>query len=86
MLDGRVKGSVGISEGEFKENIRKIKESKGDFFKKIEICCEIKNWGELVKRPILSLFIEKLGTKNIDEKIRDRALELTFSALDKLRR
>lgn len=85
MLDGRVKGSIKISEAEFKERIKKIEGKYRSSFKNIHLSCEIRYWAHILQNPILKLFVEKLKDIGGDEQVKEKALELTLSALERLR-
>jgi len=85
MLDGKVRGSIRVDETKFREDLRKIEEKSKALFNQINISCEIKHWGDLVESPVLALLVEKLRNMDCDESLKERALELTLSALGRLR-
>lgn len=86
MLQGKVKGSIKMGEREFTDKLRQIEEKYRSRFKSIHLSCEVKHWAYVIQNPTVALFIEKLQDKECDELLRERALELVLSALERLRK
>ncbi len=86
MLEGKIKGSIKMGEREFRDRVKEIEEKYRSSFKCIHLLCEIKHWAHLLQNPTVALFMEKLRGKNYDDLLKERALELTLSALEKLRK
>lgn len=86
MLEGRIKGSIKMNESEFIEKVREIEEKYRSNFKRIHLFCEIKHWTQLAQNPTIALFMENLEEKTDNEIMKERALELTLSALERLRK
>ncbi|HDN84456.1 MAG TPA: hypothetical protein ENG47_01705 [Candidatus Aerophobetes bacterium] len=85
MLDGHIKGSIAISEIDFREKIREIEQKYQNEFKLLELQIEVSYWTDILKNPTIASFVEKLEKVNRDDSVKQRALELTLSALEKLR-
>lgn len=85
MLDGNVTGSIAIGEVEFRKRLKEIEEKYQDDFRALELHIDIKHWANVLKNPTIASFVKKLGEINDDDLIKEKALELTLSALKRLR-
>lgn len=86
MLQGDIKGSIKMSETEFRRRVKQIEESCRSGFEEIHLSCHIKHWVNIMQNPTVSLFVKKLQSKECDEMLKDKALELALSALEKLKK
>jgi len=85
MLQGEIRGFITLGETEFREKVKKIEEKYRKGFQYLELSPTIRYWAELLENPTLALFVEKLKEAKQDELIKEKALEFTLSALEKLR-
>ncbi|MBC7190442.1 DNA repair exonuclease [Candidatus Aerophobetes bacterium] len=87
MLQGVIKGSIKIAEKKFREKIREIEEKYKSNFKALTLVdTAVKDWTKILEdNPLLALFVKKLGDVSCEELLKEKALELTLSSLERLR-
>lgn len=87
MLQGVIKGSIKIAEKKFREKVREIEEKHKSNFKALNLVdTSLKDWTKILENnPLLGLFVKKLGDVPCGELLKERALELTLSSLERLR-
>jgi len=86
MLQGEIKGSIKMSENEFRNTIRQIEEKYSSSFKELHLSSEVKHWAHVIQNPTVALFVERLQEKDVSDLLKERALELALSALERVRR
>ena len=85
MLRGEIRGFISLGEPEFREEVKRIENRYQAKFHHIELVSRARYWIELTRNPTIKLFLEKLDQAKRKDHIKKRALELTLTALEKLR-
>ena len=86
MLNGRVTGSVCMSETELDSRLKVLEDRYRSNYRALRITQLVKHWNQLLRSPTLRLFVQKLSQSGANTKTKDRALELVLSAIERIRR